>query len=87
MAASREFDLVLLGPTGYTGKLCAEHIVKNFPTNLKWAVAGRSLAKIEGVAKDLKSLNPDRVDPGIYLTTAIMGISLYLNCVLLTCTI
>lgn len=65
MAASRDFDLVLLGPTGYTGRLCAEHIVKNLPTNLKWAVAGRSLAKIEGVAKDLKSLNPDRVDPGI----------------------
>lgn len=67
MAATREFDIVLLGPTGYTGKLCAEHIVQSLPTNLKWALAGRNLSKVEGVAKELKELNPDRVDPGMYL--------------------
>lgn len=64
---SKDFDLILLGPTGYTGKLTVEHIVKNFPTNLKWALAGRSLQKVEGVAKELKTLNPDRADPGMYL--------------------
>lgn len=64
MASNREFDIVLLGPTGYTGKLCAEHIVKSLPTNLKWALAGRSLQKVEGVAKELKALNPDRSEPG-----------------------
>lgn len=67
MAANREFDIVLLGPTGYTGKLCAEHIVKSLPTNLKWALAGRNLSKVEGVAQELKELNPDRLDPGICL--------------------
>ncbi|EYE96500.1 uncharacterized protein EURHEDRAFT_411008 [Aspergillus ruber CBS 135680] len=65
MAADREFDIVLLGPTGYTGKLCAEHIVQSLPTNLNWALAGRNLSKVEGVAKELKELNPDRVDPAI----------------------
>ncbi|KAI9375628.1 Saccharopine dehydrogenase-domain-containing protein [Aspergillus egyptiacus] len=65
MQSSREFDIVVLGPTGYTGKLCAEHIVKNLPTNLKWALAGRSPQKIDGVAHGLKKLNPDRVDPDI----------------------
>ncbi|KAF7596753.1 hypothetical protein BBP40_000181 [Aspergillus hancockii] len=65
MDSKREFDLVLLGPTGYTGKLCAEHIVKNLPTCLKWALAGRSLQKVEKVAKDLKALNPDRAEPEI----------------------
>ncbi|KAE8154738.1 Saccharopine dehydrogenase-domain-containing protein [Aspergillus avenaceus] len=63
METTRKFDLVLLGPTGYTGKLCAEHIVKSFPTNLKWALAGRSLQKVENVAKELKALNPDRSEP------------------------
>ncbi|KAL4936456.1 hypothetical protein BDV06DRAFT_205011 [Aspergillus oleicola] len=65
MQTNREFDIVVLGPTGYTGKYCAQHIVKNLPTNLKWALAGRSPQKIEGVAQELKELNPDRVDPQI----------------------
>ncbi|KAE8349986.1 Saccharopine dehydrogenase-domain-containing protein [Aspergillus coremiiformis] len=65
MEYKREFDLILLGPTGYTGRLCAEHIVKNFPTDLKWALAGRSFGKVEDVAKELKNLNPDRAEPEV----------------------
>lgn len=65
MESNKEFDLVLLGPTGYTGKFCAEHIVKHCPTNLKWALAGRSVQKIETVAKELRAINPDRTEPGI----------------------
>ncbi|KAL5336382.1 Saccharopine dehydrogenase-domain-containing protein [Aspergillus crustosus] len=65
MQSNREFDIVVLGPTGYTGKLCAEHIVKSLPTNLKWALAGRSPQKIEDIAQELKKLNPDRADPEI----------------------
>ncbi|PYH91437.1 hypothetical protein BO71DRAFT_48308 [Aspergillus ellipticus CBS 707.79] len=62
---SKPYDLVVLGPTGYTGRFCAEHIVKSLPTSLKWALAGRSLEKIENIAKDLKTLNPDRADPDV----------------------
>ncbi|KAJ5712621.1 hypothetical protein N7493_009089 [Penicillium malachiteum] len=65
MASGREYDLVLLGPTGYTGKFCAEHIVKNHPTNLKWAVAGRSVNKIKPIVQELKALNPDRRAPDV----------------------
>lgn len=64
--SSKEFDLVLLGPTGYTGKYVAEHIYKSFPTTLKWAVAGRSAAKIEGVLEELKQLGIEREAPGAY---------------------
>lgn len=64
MDPSKDLDLVLLGPTGYTGRLTAEHIVQHFPTDLKWALAGRSYQKVENVAKDIKQLNPDRVEPG-----------------------
>jgi short subunit dehydrogenase-like uncharacterized protein len=67
MEPSKDLDLVLLGPTGYTGRLTAEHVTQHLPTDLKWALAGRSFEKIEKVAQDLKQLNPDRVDPGIYL--------------------
>jgi short subunit dehydrogenase-like uncharacterized protein len=65
MASDREFSLVLLGPTGYTGRFCAEYIVKNHPTDLKWAVAGRSVNKIEPIVQELKALNPDRRAPGM----------------------
>jgi hypothetical protein len=61
---AREYELVLLGATGYTGKLCAEHITLKLPTNLKWAVGGRSSTKLSAMVEELRSLNPDRLQPG-----------------------
>lgn len=73
--ASRDFDFVLLGPTGYTGRLCAEYIVQHLPTNLKWALAGRSAQNIEKIASEIKQLNPDRTDPGMYVPYSIRMIA------------
>lgn len=61
---SREFDLVLIGPTGYTGQYTAENIYKSFPSTLKWAVAGRSASKIENLVQKWRQLGYDRPDPG-----------------------
>lgn len=61
---SRQYDLVVFGATGYTGKLTAEHISTHLPTDLNWAVAGRSLDKLEQVVAKCKLLNPDRRQPG-----------------------
>ncbi|OJJ47010.1 hypothetical protein ASPZODRAFT_159010 [Penicilliopsis zonata CBS 506.65] len=58
-------DVILLGPTGYTGRLCAEHIVRHLPTDLRWGIAGRSLAKLEDLARELEDLNQDRIQPEI----------------------
>lgn len=63
-ATLREYDIVLFGATGYTGKLCAEYITRKLPTNLKWAIAGRSGSKLSAVVDKLKSYNPDRLQPG-----------------------
>lgn len=65
MSSSRAYSLVLLGATGYTGKLCAEHITKHLPTNLKWAVAGRSSSKLQDIVTGLKKINPDRSQPDV----------------------
>ncbi|KAJ5497389.1 Saccharopine dehydrogenase / Homospermidine synthase [Penicillium fimorum] len=65
MTSNRQYDLILLGPTGYTGRLCADHIVQNLPTDLKWAIVGRSAQKIDSVAQELKTLNPDRLQPDV----------------------
>lgn len=66
---SRHYDLILLGATGHTGKLCAEHITKSLPTDLKWAVSGRSHERLSAVVEEIKSYNPDRVQPAIEVAT------------------
>jgi short subunit dehydrogenase-like uncharacterized protein len=63
--ANRQFDLILLGATGYTGKLTAEYITSNLPTNLRWAVAGRNQSKLQSLIGDLKKLNSSRNAPEI----------------------
>ncbi|KAK0099496.1 hypothetical protein ONS95_000227 [Cadophora gregata] len=63
--SSRQYDLVVFGATGYTGKLTAEHITTHLPTDLKWAIAGRSATKLEAVAAECKTLNPNRSQPAI----------------------
>lgn len=65
MAASRQYDLILLGATGYTGKLTAEYITSNLPTNIKWAVAGRNQSKLQSLVSELKSLNSTRNSPDV----------------------
>ncbi|EWZ86509.1 hypothetical protein FOWG_10077 [Fusarium oxysporum f. sp. lycopersici MN25] len=64
---SRGYELVLLGATGHTGKLAAEHLTKHAPTNLRWALAGRSESKLNSLASDLRALHPDRIQPVVEL--------------------
>ena len=49
--AEREFDIVLYGATGFTGRLVAEHLVKTYGVgrDLHWAIAGRSEAKLKEI--------------------------------------
>lgn len=55
MDQQREFDVVLFGATGFTGKLVAEYLCKTYGVagELKWALAGRNQAKLEAVRTDL----------------------------------
>jgi short subunit dehydrogenase-like uncharacterized protein len=69
MAPQRELDIVLLGATGYTGKLTAEHITSHLPTSIKWAIAGRTESKLKDLASKLKSLNAQAATPQIITTT------------------
>ncbi|KAI1608374.1 saccharopine dehydrogenase [Exophiala viscosa] len=65
MANTRQYDIVLLGATGYTGKLTAEYITSSLPTNIKWAVAGRNQSKLQSLVDELKSQNSTRSTPDI----------------------
>ncbi|WP_128891175.1 trans-acting enoyl reductase family protein [Erythrobacter sp. HKB08] len=49
---NREFDIVVYGATGYTGRLVAEHFVREYSGKEgapKWAMAGRNKSKLEDV--------------------------------------
>ncbi|TMM48446.1 saccharopine dehydrogenase family protein [Qipengyuania marisflavi] len=51
-----EFDIVVYGATGYTGRLVAEHFVREYGGKAnapKWAMAGRSKDKLEEVRAEI----------------------------------
>ena len=50
MKSDRQFDIVVYGATGYTGRLVAEYLASHYKgKGPKWAMAGRSMAKLEEV--------------------------------------
>ncbi len=49
----REFDIVLLGASGFTGRLVAEYLLATYDESLRWAMAGRNQGKLEAVAEEL----------------------------------
>ncbi|WBY17277.1 saccharopine dehydrogenase NADP-binding domain-containing protein [Erythrobacteraceae bacterium WH01K] len=53
---TREFDIIVYGATGYTGRLVAEHFVREYDDSdaaPKWAMAGRSLDKLVSVRDEI----------------------------------
>jgi short subunit dehydrogenase-like uncharacterized protein len=64
----RQYEAVVFGATGYTGKLTAEYITASLPTDFKWAIAGRSESKLKTLAAELQAQNPDRIQPSIQVT-------------------
>lgn len=47
---AREFDLIVYGATGFTGRLVAEYLAAHYGDgSLSWAMAGRSLTKLQAV--------------------------------------
>ena len=49
----REYDLVLLGATGFVGRLVAAYLARNAPTGMRVALAGRSRERLERVRSEL----------------------------------
>ncbi len=52
--SDREFDIVVYGATGFTGRLVAEYLQDEYgDSDLKWAMAGRSQDKLESVRDEM----------------------------------
>jgi short subunit dehydrogenase-like uncharacterized protein len=50
--ADREFEIIVYGATGFTGRLVAEYLARHYPQR-KWAMAGRSLSKLQQVRDEI----------------------------------
>ncbi|GAA1137997.1 saccharopine dehydrogenase family protein [Nocardioides aquiterrae] len=65
--ATREYDIVLVGATGFTGGLTAEYLARHAPAGLRWALAGRNQQKLAAVRDrigvDVPLLTADVTDP------------------------
>jgi short subunit dehydrogenase-like uncharacterized protein len=58
----REHDLVLFGATGFTGGLTAEYLARHAPPDARWALAGRSIDKLQAVRERLAAIAPAAAD-------------------------
>jgi short subunit dehydrogenase-like uncharacterized protein len=50
---SRDYDVILYGASGFTGKQTAQYFAQHAPPGLRWAIAGRNRAKLEAVKQAL----------------------------------
>lgn len=55
MKSAKEFDLLVYGATGFTGRLVAEYLVKHYAddTTFRWAMGGRSEQKLIQVRDEI----------------------------------
>ncbi len=54
---TKEFDLVVHGATGFTGRLVIEYLLQHYPagSGLRWAMGGRSADKLAQVRDEVKA--------------------------------
>ena len=74
--SERDHDIVLFGATGFTGKLVAEYLARAAPKGLRWAIAGRSKAKLDAVKKELVANDASLADLPILIADGLDEASL-----------
>lgn len=75
---NKEFDFVVFGATGFTGKLVCEELQSvNKNLDYKWAVAGRSHNKLEEVLCGMISRNILNEDQKLNVGKVIAGVNDY----------
>jgi short subunit dehydrogenase-like uncharacterized protein len=49
IVATKKFDLILFGATGFTGTQTLTHLAQHVPKHFKWAIGGRNKEKLEAL--------------------------------------
>lgn len=60
--AKRQFDVVLYGATGFTGRQTVGYFANFAPPDLKWAIAGRNLGKLKALKSGVPVIVADSSD-------------------------
>jgi short subunit dehydrogenase-like uncharacterized protein len=60
--AERDFDVVLYGATGFTGRQTVDYFRTHAPKGLRWAIAGRSREKLEAMGAGVPVVVADAAD-------------------------
>lgn len=69
MSDNRDFDIIVYGATGYTGRLVAEYLSQQNDSSIRWAMAGRNADKLAairdeiGAPEDVPLVVADAEDP------------------------
>jgi short subunit dehydrogenase-like uncharacterized protein len=58
----RDFDVILYGATGFTGRQTVAYFAEHAPSGLRWAIAGRNQAKLEALHSPAPILVADSSD-------------------------
>jgi len=60
MSDAREFDVIVYGASGFTGRLVAEYMQRTYGagSNVTWAMAGRDTAKLDGIKAQIGANAP-----------------------------
>lgn len=62
---ARQYDVALLGATGFTATFVAQIFATTLPTEAHWLIAGRSSEKLKGLRQKLRQLSPKGPVPGM----------------------
>ena len=60
--AERQYDVVVLGATGFTGALTAQYLAAHAPDTTRWAIAGRNQSKLERLGLAVPLIHADVTD-------------------------
>lgn len=75
MTNPRDLDIVLFGATGFTGGLVAEYLAEHAPQELRWALAGRSLSRLEAVRDSLGSTDVELIQADVNDSSSLVALA------------
>lgn len=64
-----EYDIIIFGATGFVGKIMTRYMAQHVNNGLRWAIAGRSKAKLEKLQTHTSELNSEN-RPDIFIADA-----------------
>lgn len=53
----KDFQIIVWGATGFTGQIVVEYLKNNYGNDIRWAIAGRSLEKLQSLKNKFRLIN------------------------------